>query len=116
MDRIVQRTEALNKANSYRLAVSVKKRELYELDFHAGRKALADLIENCDDPALLSGRLADYLRAPRRTGKEKSGRIMRDMGIRRADCRLRDLTTRQRQIIAYAVVNGYRVDMAAEAA
>ena len=32
---------------------------------------------------------------------------MRDMGIRRADCRLRDLTMRQRQIIAHAVVNSH---------
>ena len=115
MDRVVQRTEALHKANSYRSAVSVKKRELFQLDVHAGREALAQLIEECDDPALLSGRLVDYLRAPRRSGKEKSTRIMRDMGIRRADCRLRDLTTRQREIIAHAVMNGYRVDMRAAA-
>jgi len=113
---LTQSMEALNKANSYRSAVSAKKREIFEMDLHAGRAALADLIEHCDDPALLSGRLVDYLRAPRRTGKEKSGRIMRDMGIRRADCRLRDLTTRQRQIIAHAVLNRYRVDMLREVA
>ena len=111
-----QSMEALNKANSYRSAVSAKKREIFQMDIYTGREALADLIENCDEPALLSGRLVDYLRAPRRTGKEKSGRIMRDMGIRRADCRLRDLTTRQRQIIAQAVLKGYRVDMVKEAA
>ena len=116
MDAVTQRDQARAKANAYRSAVSVKKRELFELDFHSGREALAELIEHCEDPALLSGRLADYLRAPRRSGKQSSGRIMRDMGIRRADCRLRDLTTRQRQIIAHAVLNGYRVDMAAEAA
>ena len=116
MDRVVQRDEARAKANAYRSAVSVKKREIFELDVHAGREALAQLIEECEDPALLSGRLVDYLRAPRRSGKEKSTRVMRDMGIRRADCRLRDLTTRQREIIAHAVVNGYRVEVPAEAA
>lgn len=116
MDRVTQAREALEKANTHRLAVAYAKRDIAALDVTAGREAVADLFATCQDPGVLAGRVQDYLRAPKRTGSEKSTRVMRDMGIKRADCRVRDLTMRQRQLIAHAVLNGYRVDLFAEAA
>ena len=113
---VSQSLEALEKANEHRMAVSATKRRIASLSFHDGRTALAELFLTCQDDAVLAGRVQDYLRAPRRSGQEKSTRVMRDMGIRRADCRLRDLTTRQREIIADAILNGYRVNLMREAA
>lgn len=109
MDRIAQRNDALAKANRHRLAVAKKRREIHELDREAGLKALVDLLTTCEDPAILSGRLAWYLDAPKYAGPKKVAKIMRDMGIRRAECRVRDLTIRQREVIAAAVANEYRV-------
>ena len=111
-----QSMEALEKANRYRLAVAAKKRELGSLDFHAGRKALSEFILTCEDPALLSGRVTWYLEAPVKTGPQAAARVMRAMNIRRHDARLRDLTMRQREVIAEAVLNQYRVDFPAKAA
>ena len=116
MDRVAQQRKALVKANAHRLAVAHTKRDIAALSVDAGREAVADLIGTTQDPALLSGRLVGYLQAPRFSGQKAASRILRDMGIKRADCRVRDLTMRQRQLIAHAVLNGYRVDLFAEAA
>ena len=111
-----QLMSALAKANQHRFAVSRKKREIGALTQADGREAVAELFRTCEDEALLSGRVQEYLRSPAQVGATKSSRVMAGMGIRRADCRLRDLTMRQRNLIADAVLNGYRVDHFAVAA
>lgn len=116
MDRVEQAQAALDKANRHRLAVAAKRRELGELSFEDGRQALADLLLTCEDPAILSGRISWYLEAPVRTGPKASARVMRAMNIRRHDARVRDLTMRQREIMANAVLNQYRVELFARAA
>ena len=116
MDRVAQAQEALEKANRHRLAVAATRRELGRLGFEDGREALADLLLTCEDPAILSGRISWYLEAPIRTGPKAVSRVMRAMNIRRHDARVRDLTMRQREIMANAVLNQYRVELFAKEA
>ena len=100
MDRVAQRTEAMAKANHYRSAVSKKRREIAEMPAADAYEALADLIENCDDPALLSGRLTHWLTAPKFSGQTKANQAIACLNLKKADRRVRDLTPRQRQELA----------------
>ena len=100
MDAVKQREEAMEKANIYRKAVSVKRKEIGAMPAEKGHRELADLIEHCEDPALLSGRVSHWLTAPRFSGHQKATRAIAHMNIRRADHRLRDLTPRQREELA----------------
>jgi hypothetical protein len=100
MDAVKQREEAMKKANIYRKAVSVKRKEIAAMPADKGHRELADLIEHCEDPALLSGRVSHWLTAPRFSGHQKATRAIAHMNIRRADHRLRDLTPRQREELA----------------
>ena len=100
MDRVAQRTEAMAKANYYRSAVSKKRREISEMPAADAYEALADLIEHCDDPALLSGRLSHWLTAPKFSGQTKANQAIACLNLKKADRRVRDLTPRQRQELA----------------
>lgn len=103
-----QRVGALKLANRYRIAVARECERIARMDWREGREEVAKLIEECDDDALLSGRVAKYLNAPRYIGTAKVGKLMAKTDIRRNDKRLRDLTDRQRREIAQAVRNGYK--------
>lgn len=107
---VSQSMEALAKANKHRFAVAAKRREIGQLDPQAARQAVIQLLLDCEDPAILSGRVAWYLEAPHRAGPGMVSRVMRDVGIRRHDCRVRDLTMRQRRVLADAISRGYHVD------
>jgi predicted DNA binding protein len=108
-----QRDGALKVANRYRIAVARECERIAGLPWRDGREEVARLIEDCDDDALLSGRLAKYLNAPRYVGKAKAAGLMGQLEIRRADKRIRDLTGRQREVIAAAVRNGYKLNKGA---
>ena len=66
-------------------------------------EALADLIEHCEDPALLSGRLTHWLTAPKFSGETKANQAIACLNLKKADRRIRDLTPRQRQELASMV-------------
>lgn len=104
-----QRDGALKVANRYRIAVSRECRRISRMPWQEGREEVAKLIETCEDEALLSGRLSKYLDAPRYVGRAKTAGLLAQLEIRRADKRIRDLTTRQREMIADAVRNGYKL-------
>ena len=103
MDRVKQRTEAMAKANHYRTAVSVRRREIANMPPAEGYETLAELIGECDDPALLSGRLSHWLTAPKFSGHTKANQAIACLNLKKADRRVRDLTPRQRQELAEIV-------------
>lgn len=109
MDRVEQRTEAMAKANHYRRAVSRKRQEIAQMPVDHAYEALADLIEHCEDPALLSGRLTHWLTAPKFSGQTKANRAIACLNLKKADRRVRDLTPRQRQELAEIVRHRFNV-------
>lgn len=104
-----QHLTALARANHHRISVAQECRRIASMDRPDGVEAVARIIEDCEDEALLSGRLAKYLGAPFRIGPRKVTGLLAQLEIRRADKRLRDLTGRQREVIAESVRNGYRL-------
>ena len=95
-----QRESALAKANRHRTAVAETRREIAAMDRVEATFYLADLIEFTDDTRLLSGRLNHYLTSIPGRGPNYSTRVLAELGVRVANKRLRDLTDRQRQILA----------------
>lgn len=100
MNATKQRNRALAKANRHRLAVAEKRREIAAMDRIEAAFYLADLIETADDPELLSGRISHYLTAIPGRGPTYSTRVLADLGVKIAARRLRDLSPRQREILA----------------
>ena len=98
--KVEQRNAALVKANVYRIAVAEKRREIAAMDRIEAAFYLADLIETADDPGLLSGRITHYLTSIPGRGPTYSNRVLGELGVRVATKRLRDLTDRQRRILA----------------
>ncbi len=105
-----QRSDALQVANEYRLALADRRKEIAAMPYSDGRSALADLIEMTDCPKMLAGRVFYWLTAPHRAGTTKAFRVLAALEIRDANRRLRDLTDRQRSLLADAVRNNYRVE------
>lgn len=95
-----QRLEALRVANHHRVVIAAKKKEIAGMDWRAAHRAAADLIETTDDPALLAGRVAQYLGAIPRRGPQFISQTFRVAGLIARDRRLRELTGRQREVIA----------------
>lgn len=97
---IEQRDAALAKANVYRVTVGRKIREIGAMAKADAESVLADLIETADDPALLSGNVARYIAAIPGRGPAYVDQVLRTLEVRDARKRLRDLTERQRKILA----------------
>ena len=95
--------EALAKANSYRFAVATERKKIAQMPADEAYDALAELIETCDDPALLSGRLTHWLTAPKFSGQTKANQAIACLNLKKADRRLRELTPRQRTELAAMV-------------
>jgi hypothetical protein len=98
-----QQLNALFLANTMRLAAAEFKRELSRLDRHAGACRLASVLsDDCDGP-LGALQIQAALRALRGIGSEKASRIARWADVTVASRRIRDLTPRQRAVIANAL-------------
>lgn len=95
-----QSLAALAIANRHRLAVAAKRREIAAKDFVEASVFLADLIEKTEDELLLSGRVDLYLRSLPRRGPRYVTKVLTEVGIRDSSRRLRDLTERQRLLLA----------------
>jgi hypothetical protein len=91
---------ALEIANRHRLAVAEKRREIAGKDFVEAARFLADLIETTEDDLLLSGRVDLYLRSLPRRGPRYVTRVLSEVGVRDSTRKLRDLTERQRLLLA----------------
>jgi hypothetical protein len=104
-----QHITALKRANHFRITVARECKRIATLPNGDGIEAVARIIEDCEDEALMSGRLSKYLGAPTGVGPKKVTRLMAQLEIRRADKKLRELTGRQREVIAEAIRNGYRL-------
>jgi len=96
---IPQALLALEKANEHRMAVAAARQQIAALPNRAGREALALLIETSSDPAVLSGKVSQYLLAIRQVGRGQATRFLRSLGTSDPDKRLRDLTARQRDLL-----------------
>jgi len=96
---VAQHESALQVANAYRLAVAAERRRIAALSYWDGREALAEMIETTTDPALLSGKVAHWLRAVRKIGDVQVARFFRVLEVTDRDRRLRDLTYRQRSLL-----------------
>ena len=93
-----QRFEALAKANRHRSAVARERRRIAALSMADASDALARIVEKETDPAILSGRVAHFLRAiPQRWHVEA---IALKAGIADPAARLRDLTEGERAALA----------------
>lgn len=100
---------ALQKANDYRFRVAAERRRIASLPMAEGQEELAKIIESEDDPALHSGRIVHWLMAPQRRGEKAARRLVRDMNVQQHGARVRHLTRRQKNILADAIRNDYRI-------
>ena len=105
---VSQSMEALKIANHYRLACYAERERLKALEPDENKRELAALLVDTHEPALLSGRVADYLMCGHRYGPSTVTRILKRADIRRTGVRLRDLTPRQRAVLADAVLPAER--------
>ena len=105
---VSQSMEALKVANHYRLACYAERERLRALKPDENKRQLAELLVDADEPALLSGRVADYLMCGYRYGPRTVTRMLQKADIRRTGVRLRDLTPRQRAVLADAVLPAER--------
>jgi hypothetical protein len=94
-----QRIGALAIANQYRLSVAAERKRISEMSYWEGREALAEMIETTTDPALMSGKVAHWLRAVRKIGDVQVARFFKVLEVTDRDRRLRDLTYRQRSLL-----------------
>ena len=95
-----QSLAALERANHNRLAAYTERARIRALAGDESKRELARLLVDADDPGVLCGKVADYLMCAERIGVSNATRLMGKADIRRADARLRDLTERQRAVLA----------------
>lgn len=107
-----QRDAALRLANARRSHWARERKRIEGLPKDAGRRAVAEIIDLPDDHmgAIKVGRL---LRFPRGAGDVLVTRLLKRSGIH-PEKLVRDLTLRQRGILAAAVVDGYRMPLAVD--
>lgn len=94
-----QRDIALAKGNRLRLAAAAFKRDLSQLTAPEGARVLADHIDDMPGD-LQSLRVTDAVKAVRAIGEHKTRALRKACGITSSDRYIRDLTARQRQILA----------------
>ena len=106
-----ERQEALAKATAVRLEMSEFRGELKTAGLHAGRRMVADVIRS---PSPLDAfRLGRLLLSIPWFGEERMYRVLNRAGVRSADRRLRDLSDRQRAILAVELAGATEGDKAA---
>lgn len=98
-----QAMRALAVGNDLRLRRAAERRRIVALDSKAGRRELADLLEEL--PAWLAGeQLGRFLRWPRRMGAAAAHRMIAFSGVRATTLtRLSALTERQREVLVTAL-------------
>ena len=101
MTDLAQTMSALERANEIRLEGMRYRRKVGRMDAVAGRVQLAKTLEhNGFAPGVGALRLHRFLTAARLVGDEKARRMVYDAGVHRTDCRVRDLTLRERSALA----------------
>jgi hypothetical protein len=92
---------ALELANEIRLASMRFRKKVGAMNASDGCKALAKTLEhNGFERGVGALRLHRFLTAAKLVGDEKARRIVYDAGVFRTDCRVRDLTLRERSALA----------------
>ncbi|MGH2954667.1 MAG: hypothetical protein ACRD2Z_03205 [Thermoanaerobaculia bacterium] len=105
-----QHLVALERANEIRLAGARWRREVREYPKAEGQAMLAEALERNDIPDCLARMdLGWFLTAPQRLGPARAARLALGAGVRRSKCRVRDLTLRQRSVLA-ARLRGERAE------
>lgn len=105
MERQQQRDDALAKANSVRLAQATLRRELRDLDRVDGERELADLIRCSNEDHVLRAKVGYLMASVQRRGHAWYRRILGGLGIS-PQRKVRDLTDRERRVIAHAIERG----------
>ncbi len=98
-----QRERALELANQIRSANATTCRELRGLPFREGADLLADLLESGQVGAAGSMPVGRLVKCVRLIGDEGARRLMREADISSQDRKVRQLTVRQRQALAFAL-------------
>ena len=98
----IQRFRALAKANEMRLEAAFIRRDLQAMSQAEGCRLVASLLVDAPD-VVLSMRIGHLLRAIRRFGDAKVGSFLHVADVRSCDRRVRDLTVRQRRVLAGAL-------------
>lgn len=94
-----QRMEALRVANAVRFGMRDVKRTVGAMATDDGLREIADRLERAD-AAVMPMPIGDLLGAPRRVGRVRVCRWLDVAGVRSADRRVRDLSERQRLLLA----------------
>lgn len=94
-----QRQSALKRANEVRLTNAAFRRRVVNMDAVAGLLTVAMALENptAEQAAL---KVEDLLRMPRWMGAVVINKLLITAGVRRAGRRVRDLSARQREVLA----------------
>jgi hypothetical protein len=101
MATTAQHMEALAHANEVRTGVAEFRREIAGLDRHDAILAVIDLIESRHDDRLLgAAKVRQILMAVTGFGEDKARRLMIAAQVYSGEKRLRDLTARQRGLLA----------------
>jgi hypothetical protein len=103
---VLQRDVALAKANEIRIGKANLKRDLSLLSKQDGLKRAAHWVEHdYDDTVIGSFRVAELVGSCPRCGQETVRRALRHAGIVNGQRRIRSLTDRQREALAFALRN-----------
>lgn len=98
---------ALKTANEHRSIIADFKRRLHALTCHEGAALLSDCLRNYnderDDPAFGAMQIQAALLSVRGIGRTKASIIIRQANVHALSRRVRDLTDRQRAVIAEAL-------------
>lgn len=94
-----QRMEALRVANAVRFGMRDVKRRVGRMATDDGLREIADRLEHAD-AMVMPMAIGDLLGAPRRVGRVSVHGWLNVAGVRSADRRVRDLSERQRLLLA----------------
>lgn len=99
---MTQRQEALALANAQRAAQAAFRREVAAMSRLEGMGVVAAALEDPDE-AVGAMRLGVVLAAPRGCSSGTAKRLLRHAGVGSSDRRVRELTERQRKVLALAL-------------
>lgn len=94
-----QRMDALAAANEIRLGIARVRAEVFALEQPAGCEEVAGLLENPDE-TVSAMKIGTLLLSVRKFGRQRVGRLLSMAEVRSMDRRVRDLSERQRRVLA----------------
>lgn len=100
--KVTQQEEALARANTIRLAQAAFRREVAAMPRLEGMGVVAAALEDPDETTGAM-RLGFVLAAPRRCSLGTAERLLGGVGVGSSDRRVRELTERQRKVLAVAL-------------